>query len=206
MDVKSHIKTKALELFMRYGIKSMSMDDIARSLGMSKKTLYQHFEDKDALIQAAVEVNIQEGKESCLASSRQSANAIQEVFNIMEDVIDQLKDVNPLVLYELNKFHASAYKAFEDYKHHFILDMLQKNIKRGISEELYRSDLNIPFTARYRLDTMMYIFSPERSSLSGTGASIPQVMLWLTELYLYGIATPKGNKLIQKSIQKFQKK
>jgi TetR/AcrR family transcriptional regulator, cholesterol catabolism regulator len=200
MDSKERIVQGSLKQFMQYGFRNVSMDDIARNLGMSKKTLYQYFEDKDELVQAALEYDIEIDQRDCLICSTTSANAIAEVYNIINVVAQQLGDMNPMVLLEMQKFHPAAFNRFQQHKDGFILKMIIENLHRGIAEELYREDINVEVLAKFRLESMMLLFNPEIFPLSKT-YPLHQLMLIIGEHFLYGIATPKGYKIIQKHQQ-----
>jgi AcrR family transcriptional regulator len=90
MDVKQRIMIKAAELFMQYGIKSVSMDDIANSLGMSKKTLYQYYADKDELVEAVVESHINGIQGECVGCQHDAKDAVHEIFIMMDRIMEQL--------------------------------------------------------------------------------------------------------------------
>ncbi|MES2430530.1 MAG: TetR/AcrR family transcriptional regulator [Bacteroidota bacterium] len=197
MEVKDRIIQGAFELFMRYGFRSVSMDDIAGKMGMSKKTLYQHFEDKDQLVEAALDYDIEHDQRDCMLCMAESQNAIEEVYNIIDTVAEQLRDMNPMVLYEMQKFHPSAFKRFQKHKDEFILKMIHQNLQRGIAEGLYREDINIEVLSKFRLESMMLIFNIEVFPLAKT-YPLKELMLIIGEHFLYGISSPKGYKLIQK--------
>ncbi|MEK7225127.1 MAG: helix-turn-helix domain-containing protein, partial [Bacteroidota bacterium] len=103
MEPKVRIQAKADELFMRYGIRSVSMDDIAAQLGVSKKTLYQFFADKDELVDAVVDKELKKGQHDCLECRRSSKDAVDEIFITMEQIAEQFRNMNPMVLYDLEK-------------------------------------------------------------------------------------------------------
>lgn len=201
MEVKERIQGKALEMFMRYGIRSVSMDEIAGQLGMSKKTLYQHFVDKDQLIEAVVSDDVRRGEQDCLSSCRTAENAVEEVFILMQSVLKQIREMNPVVVYDLQKFHPRAFKHFEKHKNEFILSMVKQNMERGIREELYREEISIDILSRYRLESMfipfnMDVFPPSKYEVASVTR---EIMVHFT----YGIATPKGFKLIQKYLKEY---
>lgn len=201
MEVKERIQGKALEMFMRYGIRSVSMDEIAGQLGMSKKTLYQHFVDKDQLIEAVVSDDVRRGEQDCLSSCRTAENAVEEVFILMQSVLKQIREMNPVVVYDLQKFHPRAFKHFEKHKNEFILSMVKQNMERGIREELYREEISIDILSRYRLECMfipfnMDVFPPSKYEVASV---TKEIMVHFT----YGIATPKGFKLIQKYLKEY---
>ena len=196
MEQKERIQTKADELFMRYGIRSVSMDDIAAQLGMSKKTLYQYFDDKDKLVDVVVDAELKKGQCDCELCRKASKDAVDEIFITMEQIAEQFRNMNPMVLYDLEKFHPSSFQKFLKHKNEFLLDVIRKNIERGIAEELYRPEINTDVMSRFRLESMMIafnmtVFPPRRYNL----ADVTQEII---EHYLYGLATLKGHKLILK--------
>jgi len=181
---------------MRYGIRSVSMDDIAEQLGVSKKTLYQYFADKDELVDAVLADEVKNGQQNCIGSFTQSRDAVDEIFLTMDFITEQFRNMNPMVLYDLQKFHYSAFQKFLKYKNEFLLDVIRKNMERGIKEELFRPEINVDVISKFRLETMMMafnmdIFPPRKYNLADVTREI-------IEHYLYGLSTLKGHKLILK--------
>ena len=197
MDAKDRIVQGSLKQFMQYGFRNVSMDDIASNLGMSKKTLYQHFTEKEELVAAALEFDIENNQKDCVRSTNTSNNAIAEVYDIIRVVAEQLRDMNPMVLFEMQKFHPKAFKRFQQHKDEFILKMIHQNLLRGIAEGLYREDINIEVLAKFRLESMMLIFNPEIFPFSKS-YPLMDLMMIIGEHFLFGISTNKGYKLIQK--------
>jgi len=196
MDHKERILVKSHELFNRYGIRSVSMDDIAAQLGMSKKTLYQYYTDKDELVNAVFDIELSNSKTQCVECTKKGENAIHEVFLSFDVVEEMLKTMNPSVLFDMEKYHPSAYKKFDDFRNGFLYRIIRSNLERGIKEELYRPEIDTDILSRYRLYSVLLSFNPEVFPLSKTNAAyIEQQLL---ELFLFGLATPKGQKLIQK--------
>jgi len=203
MEPKVRILLKAEELFMQYGIRSVSMDDIANNLGMSKKTLYQYFADKDELVEAVVEGHINEVQGDCINCRTNATDAIHEIFLTMEHIMEELNNMNPMLLYDLEKFHFKAYQRFKNYKDKFLLQIIRNNIEWGIKDELYRTGLNIDILSKYRIESIMIpfnvaVFPPGKYNLARTS----EVMI---ENFTYGLATIKGHKLIQKYNEQRQK-
>ncbi len=204
MDNKERILLKAQELFMRFGIRSVSMDDIANQLGMSKKTLYQFFADKDELVDAVVDSHIRIVQDDCLGCRRTAQDAIHEIFNTMEHIMEEFSNMNPMLLHDLEKFHFKAYRRFREYKDKFLLQMIRDNIEWGIRDGLYRPDINIDVISKFRIESMMIpfnvtVFPPGKYNLAFTSEII-------IENFTYGLATVKGHKLIQKYHQQRSKK
>ncbi|MBI1343240.1 MAG: TetR family transcriptional regulator [Terrimonas sp.] len=196
MEIKERIREKAFEMFMRFGIRSVSMDEIAGQLGMSKKTLYQHFADKEELINDVVLHDIMKDEQDCREACGQSANAVEEIFRIMGFVLEQLRNMNPVVLFDLQKFHPGAYAHFEKHKNEFMLNIVRANIERGLREELYRPELDIDIISKFRLESM---FIPFNMDVFPSGKyNVAAITQEIMEHFVYGVATPKGYKLIQK--------
>jgi len=195
-QMKDRIQIKAHEFFLQYGIRSVSMDDIAAQLGISKKTLYQYYTDKDELVDAVLQYEIEHGQQDCQQCFQQSKDAVDEIFLTMERIVEQFRNMNPMVLYDLQKFHFKAFQKFLKYKNGFLQDVIRKNIERGIKEELYRPEINADILSKFRLESMMIVFNmnvfPPRKY------NMAEVTLEIIEHYLYGLATLKGHKLILK--------
>ncbi|HEV7621571.1 MAG TPA: TetR/AcrR family transcriptional regulator [Flavisolibacter sp.] len=196
MDPKERILIKTHELFNRYGIRSVSMDDIAAQLGMSKKTLYQYYADKDELVNEVFGSIVEENKMHCIEFTSKGENAIHEIFMSFNMIEEILTEMNPSVLFDMQKYHPSAFKKFEEYRNNFLYKMILENLKSGISEGLYRDDFDIEILTRYRLYSIMLSFN---SDIFPTNKNnLVYIEHQLLEHFLYGLATPKGQKLIQK--------
>jgi TetR/AcrR family transcriptional regulator, cholesterol catabolism regulator len=188
---------------MRYGIRSVSMDDIALQLGMSKKTLYQYFADKDELVDAVLGDEVKQGQQDCMGCFAESKDAVEEIFLTMEHITEQFSNMNPMVLYDLQKFHYSSFQKFLKYKNEFLYEVIRKNMERGIKEERFRPEINVDVLAKFRIESMMLafnmdVFPPRKYNLA-------KVTREIIEHYLYGLSTLKGYKLILKYNEQRQK-
>ncbi len=195
-EIRNRIRDQAKQLYMKYGIRSVSMDDIAVGLGMSKKTIYQYYTDKDELVDAIVNLDISEIQGDCKECFIHSGDAVEEVFLTMDKMMAHLANMNPTILYDLHKFHFQSFKKFHDHKNLYLLDIIRKNLARGISEGLYRPNLNVDVIARYRLESMMIPFNMEL--FPPTKNSLVELTMILMEHFIFGLVTPKGYELILK--------
>lgn len=196
MDTKLRIKEKADELFRRYGIKSITMDEIATQLGVSKKTLYQFFSDKDELVEDIVKDTLRSSQEICEKNRKDSKDAVFELFGAMDMVQQMFSDMNPAMMYDLQRFHPKSYKHFLDHKNKFLFDMIRLNLKDGIEQELYRPEINIDIVARFRLEGMMLAFNQD--IFPASKFNLAELHMALIEHFLFGVASLKGHKLITK--------
>ena len=195
-DISIRIRERAHDLFMQYGLRSVSMDDIANALGMSKKTIYQYYADKDELVEAVIDQELENTRRICETDRDTSANAVQEIFMAMEMVVEIFGPMNPSLLFDMEKYHPKAFSKFQKHKNDYLYNIIRENIKRGIREELYRPEIRVDVLSRYRLETMMLPFHPEfQNKLKSNMADLEEEFILH---FLYGLATPKGYKLIQK--------
>lgn len=204
MEPRDRILEKANALFMQYGIRSVSMDDIANGLGMSKKTLYQHFADKDALVAAVVELHVGEMQSRCGQCRHQAENAIHEIFITMDILVADLANMNPMVLFDLEKFHFASYQRFRQHKDSFLLGIIRQNLEWGVRDGLYRPDIDVDIMSKYRLESMMLpfnvaLFPPGKYNLAATTNMI-------LEHFVFGVSTLKGHELIQRYGEERNKK
>ncbi len=203
MELKERIQQKARELFMRYGFRSVTMDEIAARLGVSKKTIYQFFEDKDEIVEAIMNVEIAYMQTECKKQIPESENAIEELVKNMDSMEAVIDSMNPQILYDLEKFYPETFIKFRKHKESFLLDVIKKNLQRGIHEELYRSEINIDIIARFRLESS---FLPFNQNVFPYGKyNVLEVSNEIYYQYVHGIATSKGKKLIEKYIQQHKK-
>ncbi|MBS1510942.1 MAG: TetR/AcrR family transcriptional regulator [Bacteroidetes bacterium] len=202
--MKDRIKKKSHDLFMQYGVKSVTMDEIAVQMGVSKKTIYQYYADKDELVDAVVADILMHNHDCCLRDKKQAKDAIHEVFLAMDMMQEMFQDMNPGILFELEKYYPKAFEKFKQHKYSFLHKMLRENIERGISEELYRSEINADILIKMRLETMMIPFN--QAVFPKTKYDMVKVANECTFNFIFGMATTKGHKLIIKYQQDRTKK
>lgn len=191
---KDRIKLVAHELLLQYGIRSISMDDIAAKLGMSKKTIYQFYKDKDELVEEVIGGLIFNNQETCIADKKKADNAIHEIFIAMDLVTEIFRSMNPTVLFDLQKYHPTAFSKFQNHKNEFLLSMMRQNIKRGIDEELYRSEINVEIMSRFRVESMFIPFNQE--FVKNAKASLVDIEQEIIVHFLFGLVTLKGYKMV----------
>lgn len=197
MDVKEYIISESDKLFCQYGFKSVTMDDIARHLGMSKKTIYTHFSDKNEIVNIVIESKLNSQK-CWISENREAAeNAVHEIFFAVTNMKELLSNMNPTLFYDLQKYHPQAWLHFKNFRENHLYNNIYDNLLRGISEGNYRKDIKPDILTQMRLEQIDLIFFNGSDYRSGK-YSIAQVMAELTEHFLYGICTLRGHKLINK--------
>jgi AcrR family transcriptional regulator len=196
MEIKERILVKSHEQFNRFGIRSVSMDDIAAALGMSKKTLYQHFADKEELVSACFSQVMEHNRHQCLIDQQRAENPIHEIFLAFDMTQEMFANMNPVVLYEMEKYHPTAFKKFHEFKYGFLYKIIVNNLERGIKDELYRPDIDVDVMARYRIESVMLPFNA--TIFPNNRTHLIHIEQQIFEHFLHGLATAKGQKLIQK--------
>lgn len=196
MEPQERIVNKAHELFMRYGIRSVSMDEVANNLGISKKTIYQFYADKDALVEDVIDIEVKANQCECILHKQKSENAIQEIFMAVDMMLEVVSKINPTVLFDLEKYHPKAFKKHNEFKNNFLYTIIKENLDWGKAEGLYREELKTDILARFRLASIFLVFNPEFFPLGKH--SLPGVITEITDNFLNGLVSAKGLKLIQK--------
>ena len=195
------ILAKAAKIFWKLGIKSVTMDDVATRLGISKKTLYIYVSDKKDLV-AQVLQNLSASYKSDidLVRARKDQNAIDELYAVTTTVAGHLEGIHPSIHFDLEKYHPEAFDHMRVNKRNEIFSFMSENMARGIKEGLYREDLNIPmivaiYIARFDMVFDGTLFPTEKFSMND--------LHW--EIFRYhvrGIASKKGLDYLEKKLTK----
>lgn len=194
--MKDRIKQKAHDLFMQYGVRSVTMDEIALQMGASKKTIYQYYADKDELVDAVMVDIISHNQDCCMKDKATAKDAIHEVFLAMDMMQEMFQNMNPTILFELEKYYPKSFEKFKQHKYSFLYKVLQENFERGIAEELYRTDIDRDILIKLRLESMMLPFN--QGLFPKNRYSLLKVEVEFTTHFIFGLATIKGHKLITK--------
>ncbi len=197
-DKKLEIIERATSVYMRNGIKSVTMEDLARELGISKKTIYKYFEDKNHLVRSIIASKISFEKEMCQNCRDLSDNAIEEMIAVNKSVVENIGQINPSVFYDLQKYHIDAWKIIDDHKWNFVLDMMIENIKRGINEGIYRTDLNHEIIGRQYVVSTDMIMNPD--IFPWPTFKIDSLFSEITRFQLNGMANEKGRLILNKAL------
>lgn len=197
LDIKEYIISESDKLFCQYGFKSVTMDDIAKHLGMSKKTIYSHFRDKNEIVNIVIQTKLNSQKCMIKDNIEASPNAVHEVFYSVTNMKELLSNINPTLFYDLQKYHPQVWLSFRDFREKALYTAIYNNLTRGIKEGYYREDIKPDILTQMRLEQIDLIFNSTTSYTHGK-YGMAQVMAEITEHFLYGICTLKGHKLINK--------
>jgi len=183
------------------GVKHVTMDDIATQLGISKKTIYQFYKDKEALVMAVTSFELEEQAIKCQKTQDNAENAVHEMFMILQDIQQMFKNMNPMTMNELEKYYPEAYKRIQNHKTEFMHRIIKTNLVKGIEEGVYRKDIDPEILSIYRLETSFVPFNAQLYPYSKF--DIGKVTLQIIENFVYGVMSIEGFKLMEKYKQQF---
>jgi len=182
------------ELFLTAGIKSVTMDDIAKHLGISKKTIYHFFKDKNELVVALVNKKLREDEEQMNDIISKSANVIEEMINMMKCSEDIFSRINPIVIHDMQKYHPDAWKQFQNFKADVLIRTLEELLIKGMKQGYIRPEIDVKIIARMRVSQVELGFN---TSVFPIAEFSPwKVQVQFLEHFNYGICTLKGYKLL----------
>jgi len=196
METKERIFWKAHELFNRYGVRSVSMDDIAAGLGMSKKTVYQFYAEKEELVAAVFQSVINTNKDRCVTDRKVAENAVHEVYLAFDMMQEMFARMNPVLLFDLEKYHPQVYAKFLEHKNSFLYSMIRSNLEKGVSEGLYRPEMDLDVMTRYRIESVFLPFNSD--AFPNNRTQLVHIEQQILEHFLFGVVTAKGQKLVLK--------
>lgn len=203
MDEKlEKILRESARLFMKYGIRSLSMDDICRELGMSKKTLYQYVESKSDLIARLLQYNFDDHIKIVHPLIRDEHNAIDVLLAVSRKVCLDMQNFHPSTIFDLQKYYPEIYKNHYDAKMIAIYNDIKANINRGIAEGLYRDDMDEELVARLYVQKLEDVHDPGfLASMATDVASYAKVFHVMFDNHIRGICNATGLAYYEKQKQ-----
>ena len=193
-NTEAYILAEAEKLFMKFGIKSVTMDDIAKQLSMSKKTIYTYYKDKNELVSKLIAKMLQEDECKMSECTKAAENAIDEVFLCMDFLKDMLTKINPTVFYDLQKYHNDAHQLMINFHHTYVYNTIKNGLEKGIDQQIFRSDINTEILSRLRVSQINWAF--ECDLVRNGKYSLYEVIIETTFHFLFGISTLSGHVLI----------
>lgn len=177
---------------MQYGIRGVTMDDVSSQSSISKKTLYQLFENKDELVTEAVKKHFEMEREEFKEIRAQSSDAIHELILTAQCIRKHVLRTNPALLLDMQKFHKKAWSEYIDFKHDTIKRQIEDNIYRGIKEGFFRKEMDAQILAIFRIESVQLVFSPKIFPYDQF--DFPTVQLQIMDHFIHGLLTTEGRK------------
>lgn len=194
MIAEERIIEGAEELFLRGGIKSVTMDDIARHLGISKKTIYLFFKDKDELVVGLTKKKLKEDEDQMNDIINKSTNVIEEMINMLKCSEEIFSRINPIVIHDMQKYHPEAWKQFQNFKAEVVIRTLEELLTKGIKQGYIRPEIDVKVISRMRVSQVELGFNT-------TVFPVAEYNTWkvqqqFQEHFNYGVCTLEGYKLL----------
>ena len=190
LEIKNKILQGAQRMYLNYGFKSVTMDDIAKELGISKKTIYQYYSDKNELVEDVVRSFLEWNKNQVCHIADQSKNIIEELFKTFQHMINNMSSVNPAVLYDLKKFHARAWDIYRDFRSDVFLKLITDSMNIGIEQGYFRAEVNVEILARMRFEQIQMAFDQE--IFPSSKFNFVEIHTQFMDHFIRGILTDKG--------------
>ncbi len=194
MEGKERVLAFATELFLKYGVRNVTMDDLAQQLGVSKKTIYASYHNKREIVMAVANDFFRKEKERSEQLSEQSENAIDELFRIVSWSLNVIKKISPNLIFEIRKYYPEAWRVFDAFHRGYVLNKIKQNLEQGIVEGLYREGLHVEIVASLRI---LQIEATLHSDFFPTSKFDPAtVQVEVFELFMRGLVSDKGRLLL----------
>lgn len=195
MEKSTHLLEQATALMMKYGIKSVSMDDLARHLGMSKKTIYQFVENKKDLIQKMVIHAIADEQREVEAILSASEDALTEMISIARLMLSQLRELGPSLVFDMKKYYPQEWDIMEEHHLQYVTATISNNVKRGIEEGLYRPEIDAVMIAQLYHAMTHAIVDEELFPLKRFSKT--DLYTHMIKYHLHGIVTDRGRAVLK---------
>lgn len=193
VDTKQKILDAAHKLFHKFGIRSVTMDDVARDLGISKKTIYQFFQDKDEIVTLGTRMHIEREIREFEQLASSSKDSLDELFKVSQMLRKNLTGLNPSLLFDMQKYHSKSWDLWLDYKNNFIKNFIVKTIDRGKIEGHFRADIDAEILARFRVEQVEMTF--DDNIFPHDQFNFIDVQMALFDHFVHGLLTVKGQEL-----------
>lgn len=187
---KQRLLESAMLMFQRYGLKSVTMSDIARELGISKKTVYKYVANKEELIKGCCAFSLEDVHQKLAFLQERAVNAIDELFYVDGFMREKLEKHLHIMEFQLERHFPEAHRQLTTKRQELILDFQRKNLRRGIDEEIYRSDIDIEIVAQLYYSKIHSLLT--QSSHNPVIPNLKELLGQALVYHIHGIASPKG--------------
>ncbi|MFT6970763.1 MAG: AcrR family transcriptional regulator [Roseivirga sp.] len=204
MEVRDNIVAKAGELYMQYGIRSVTMDDIASQLSISKKTIYQYFKDKSELVNNVAEIHLKAEGQRFTGLTELSENSVHELMLLSSCLRDSMREMKVNLMHELQKFYPKAWKMYEQFKGDVMKVSIIKVITRGQEEGYFRPQIDPELIAIMRIEQVQTFIIGNHFPKGKR--SLEEVQMQLFDHFIHGLFTIEGHQLFNQYLTTNTKK
>lgn len=186
------------ELFFRLGIKSLTMDDVARELGISKKTLYAFVESKDDLVAKVMDRHIMQQCTIDEVLHAEATDAVDEMVRAIRQIIADMNQMKPNLVHELQKYHRDVWEKVNEFQQGYILNIARQNLEWGRRDGLYRNNFDLETAARFYIAGAMAIF--DEKYFPKPPYTFENLFKEFIVNYLYSVVSDKGKQLLEEKL------
>ncbi len=201
-EKKLHIIKNVGKLYLKFGIRSITMDDVAREFGISKKTLYQYFRDKADLVEQVVNYYLENSMTKI--DSKEKENAIDFYFALRSQISKILKYFNNNIEFDLKKQYPQLFNRVHKLKREKIFTSTVKNINKGIETGFYRQGLDVELIAKLQVGRMLYTLNPDNEIFTEREVATIELFDKVIEYHMYAICTEKGINYFKQQLNKLE--
>ncbi|WP_018618878.1 TetR/AcrR family transcriptional regulator [Spirosoma luteum] len=198
--MKERILAEAERLFWKFGVRSVTMEEIAKQLGISKKTIYQHFSDKEQILYQVIQHKTSRNQSEMECMVIDTANPIEEILSVLTMMQKNADQVSPNLLMDIKRYYPQAFSLFRQYKEDQIMGSILGNIQKGIAVGLYRADINPAILARLRVEQIELAFNHDL--FPSDQYSMHEVQAELIHHFVRGMLTEKGFEAYNQYVNK----
>lgn len=200
-EKKQYILGKVSEMYLKFGIRAVTMDDVAAEFGISKKTLYQYFIDKKELVKQVIDYFLEQ---TTLDFTKNGNNAIEHVLAMRTHVSQILKHFNNTVEFDLKRSYPDLYEKLRAVKRERIYEYTVENITRGIEDGFYRPELDAQFIAKLQVGRILYTLNPDNEIFDVSEMASIKVFDQVMDYHMHAICTEKGLNYYRKQLSNIQ--
>ncbi|MFT6826867.1 MAG: AcrR family transcriptional regulator [Roseivirga sp.] len=193
MEVRDKIIEKAGELYMQYGIRTVTMDDIASQLSISKKTIYQFFKDKGELVNTVAAIHLKIEEQRFIGLTEAGENAVHELILLSTCLRESMREMKMNLMHELQKFYPKAWKMYEEFKGNVMKESIMSVIIRGQKEGFFRKEINAELMAIMRIEQVQTFIIG--NLIPRNTYSLEAVQMQLFDHFIHGLFTIEGHQL-----------
>jgi len=196
MNQLENILTKSKDLFFQRGVKSVTMDDISRELGISKKTLYIYVSNKADLVEKSMRQHLEEKQKFIDALKSSDLNAIDTIVEIIKHVVKSMNNMPLSALFDMQKYYPKSWAMFDEFKEQVIFSTMKNILIKGKKEGLFRKEMKEYLISKFYMISVEGMMNPFNFQTS-QNYDFKDVYLEYIVYHLHGIVSDKGHKYLK---------
>lgn len=201
IDTEQRIIQQASHLFLQFGVRNVTLDELAQQIGISKKTIYQHFSNKADMIFQVAKSFLKQEEAVSEKICQEAPNAIVELLGLLNWTLKTIHSLSTTLISDLKKYYPTSWQLIEDFLTGYVYQKVRDNLAKGIQEGLFRPDLEQEIVARFRIAQLYASIDPQL--FPADQFQLPYVQEQLLDLYVHSVATPAGLLIYRQQLPSF---